>query len=580
MNLQAVQTTSTSQTSTSPQRKFPLPTGRTLKSILSDFGIESLRPGQREVIESVLSGRDTLAIMPTGAGKSLCYQIPALIMPGTTIIVSPLISLMKDQVEKLEEAGIDAEQMNSTLNVDEEEAALENIAKSRSEIVFVTPERLQDKDFLTELKQLHIDLFVVDEAHCISQWGHDFRPAFLELSNAIQALGRPPVLALTATATEHVAANICEQLKLKKPRIFNSGIARPNLHYEVVHVTNEEEKLEQAVKLVKAFPGSGIIYVATVKTLETLFKKLIEAGLDAIPYHGKLSAKQRRENQELFMSGSRRLMVATNAFGMGIDKPDIRFVIHFQLPASLEAYYQESGRAGRDGEPAQCILLYYMQDKRVQQFFLTKYYPGLEELRAVYNAMQNLSSKGTPIKPDSLRPLTYTLTPGKLKITLGLLKQARLIRQTRDGEIHLTQATLETNTLEQIAQTYEARQEHDREALESMVSYAQSGFCRWKVLMSYFGEEEFKQCGVCDNCKRPPAEALYPIDDESLKLEIAIENDNSHRVQESDPFQIGAKVSVPKYDKGEVVTIAGDKITVIFPNNETRTFLKSYLSLL
>lgn len=565
---------STKTRKTKPLRKFTLPSRSELKSLLKNFEIESLRTGQQEIIESVLSGQDTLAIMPTGAGKSLCYQIPAVVMPGTTVVVSPLISLMKDQVEKLGEAGIDAEQVNSTLNSDEEEQALENITKSTSEIVFVTPERLQDKAFVEELKKLHIDLFVVDEAHCISQWGHDFRPAFLELSHTIKLLGRPPVLALTATATERVATDICQQLNLKKPRIFNHGIHRPNLHYRVVHVTSEDEKIEQTISLVKSLAGSGIIYVATVKNLEVVCEKLRAADIEAIHYHGKLSAKQRKENQELFMNGSRRIMVATNAFGMGIDKPDTRFVIHYQLPANIEAYYQESGRAGRDGEPAECILLYYTQDKRVQQFFLAKYYPSMEELQAVYKAMQTLASKNAPITLDTLRPLTYVLTPGKLKITLTLLKQARLITLDKSGVVEFTQAVLEPQAFESITETYQERQEHDKAALENMIAYAQSGFCRWKVLMDYFGEKDCNDCGFCDNCINPPANSLAPIQDEpEQESTVNLANPNTQRFN----FEVGAKVNVPKYKKGKVLAIAGDQVTVIFRNKEIRTFLSSYL---
>ncbi|WP_321170294.1 RecQ family ATP-dependent DNA helicase [Pseudoduganella aquatica] len=262
------------------------------------FGVESLRPGQRQVIDSVLAGRNTLAIMPTGSGKSLCYQIPASILPGATVVVSPLISLMQDQLEKLEEIGIRAAQLNS------------------SGIIFCTPERLAMPEFLALLQASQVDLLVIDEAHCISQWGHDFRPAYLGIGAAVAALGRPPVLALTATATGDVVADIGQQLGVADLNVINTGIYRPNLHYQVVQSTNPDEKRAQALERVRSETGVGIVYAATVKAAEEMYALLEAAGESVALYHGKLPAQQRRDSQELFMNGARRVMVATNAFGM------------------------------------------------------------------------------------------------------------------------------------------------------------------------------------------------------------------------------------------------------------------------
>jgi ATP-dependent DNA helicase RecQ len=335
------------------------------------FRLKRLRPGQREVIESVLAGRDTLAIMPTGAGKSLCYQLPGLQMKGTTIIVSPLISLMKDQADKLEARGVEAEALNSTLSERERREALARIRRREADFVFTTPEQLADPAFVAKLKQNPIDLFVIDEAHCITQWGHDFRPAYLGLGAVLRALGDPTLLALTATATGDVVEDIARQLGRPKMRVLNAGVYRPNLYFEVLQTTNLQEKRQALLEVVRS-GGAGIVYCATVKAAQQVHAWLAGEGEEARIYHGRLRARERTAGQDAFMSGSARTMVATNAFGMGIDRQDIRYVLHYQLPGSLEAYYQEAGRAGRDGNEARCTLLYDHADRRVQLYFARK----------------------------------------------------------------------------------------------------------------------------------------------------------------------------------------------------------------
>ncbi len=542
------------------------------KLLASVFGVEQLRDGQQQVIDSVLDGKDTLAIMPTGSGKSLCYQIPARLLEGTTVVVSPLISLMKDQLEKLEELGIRAAQVNSSLNREEEEAALAGIRDQYHEIVFCTPERLAQPAFLDVLKQVKIALVVIDEAHCISHWGHDFRPAYLEMAASIDALGKPPVLALTATATDDVVKDISKQLGRSRIHVVNTGIYRPNLHYGVVQITNKDERYTRALELVQQSQGTGIVYSATVKAAEEMVAVLEEAGESVTLYHGKLSASERKTNQDLFMDGERRVMVATNAFGMGIDKPDTRFVIHLQLPANLEAYYQESGRAGRDGEDATCTLLYFQDDKRVQQFFLVKHYPTANDLRAVYDAACSLTEQG-PLMFDRLDDALQDLASGKLKICLKLLKDGKLLRQNRKLEYVVTATDATSALYDKLAATYAEKQERDREALEQMVGYAVSGFCRWKVLLDYFADEVegFEKCCKCDNCLHPPEVA-----------QIVIRDDEFERVEEPAPigplFEMGAQVRVPKFDVGTVQSVAGDQITIEFPEHGVKTFLADFVA--
>jgi ATP-dependent DNA helicase RecQ len=511
--------------------------------------------------------------MPTGAGKSLCYQLPGSELPGTTVVVSPLLSLMKDQVDKLHELGIDAAQVNSTLTAQEEHAVMEEIEKEQREFVFVTPERLARPDFLSTLKSNKIDVFVIDEAHCISQWGHDFRPDYLRLREAVEALGNPPVLALTATATPDVIEDIMRQLGREDMEVIDTGIYRENLTFEVIPVRDEAAKHEHLVRLLREIDGTGIVYTSTVRDCEAVTAYLESMEMPVARYHGRLSARERKQAQERFMSGELEGIVATNAFGMGIDKPDIRFVLHYNMPGSLESYYQEAGRAGRDGEPARCILLYQAEDRNTQLFFLNSRYPRPEHFAAVYRALERQKADRQPAAVlDIQRRADVALA--KVRVVLATMKDLEMVEEPEPGLFRLLRPALTPEEVTELAHRYEQRAEKDRERLKRMVLYAQTARCRWRILADYFGEEMEGTCGHCDNCARPihePVSLPEPLPRRANSPELL---PLPPLVGGPDPASVkaGDIINLTIYGRGEVKSAQGPVLLLELADGEMREF--------
>ncbi len=502
------------------------PLADSIDEALTDFfGFPEFREGQRRVIESVVDGRDNVVVMPTGSGKSLCYMLPALVIPGLVVAISPLIALMKDQAEALEEFGIPATFINSSLSWPEQRQRLEGIRRGDYKIVLIAPERFRSDVFNRAIEDLPVGLFAIDEAHCISQWGHDFRPDYLTLDEARRQLGEPTTLALTATATPAVQTDIAEQLELEDPQIMVSGFRRPNLFFEVYSSRGQAEKYDRIkAALDQVDQGVSLIYCATRKQVRKVSEKLKQRGHHPAVYHGGMRDERRDAIQDAFMAGDVPLLVATNAFGMGVDKSDVRLIVHFNIPGSVEAYYQEAGRAGRDGEDAHCLLLYNRKDRGIHEFFIDNSYPEKALIEEVWSDLRRRGSGTHPIDAEQLadhldRGPGRRTHPWAVESALRLLARGgHLAFGTRHGtpwlEV-LDQAR--TRDLRIDWQALDDQRELEYRHLDHISRYATGHRCRQSYLIDYFQSQgQSESCGHCDICCGPPDYA--PVTDQRITI--------------------------------------------------------------
>ncbi|HEX8234428.1 MAG TPA: ATP-dependent DNA helicase RecQ [Abditibacteriaceae bacterium] len=535
--------------STTPQQRRKAQRERIQKVSREALGFDHLRPGQREAIEALLQGHDTLAVLPTGAGKSAIYQIAGELMPGPTIVVSPLLALQRDQVESINEADVgSAAALNSAQRARERQETLEELEEGELEFIFLAPEQFNNADLLEQLRAAKPSLLVVDEAHCVSEWGHDFRPDYLKLGAVIEALGQPRVLALTATAAPPVRKEIVERLGLQEPRVIVQGFDRPNIWLGTRRFENEDAKraalLDEVLAAVAQGEKPGIVYVATRKCAEEVAFALGEAGVRALFYHAGMKPAEREQAQAAFMEGDTDIIVATIAFGMGIDKPDVRWVFHHDVSDSLDSYYQEIGRAGRDDQPSRALLFYVPKDLNVHRFFSGGGRIEADDVTQVAAAIL----KGDGHADAEELPAETELSRTRLNRVLHALQDAGAVHIAPDGEVAAQEPLQNVSQVARgVLQSEEQRRHFERSRLDMMQSYAEASACRRGFILNYFGEEfdaPDGRCNNCDNCQRAAHVEPTPTS--------------------TQPFPINSRVRHAQWGEGEVLRYEADKMVVLF----------------
>ncbi|MFF7362048.1 RecQ family ATP-dependent DNA helicase [Streptomyces sp. NPDC008125] len=546
---------------------------RRLQDVARDvFGWDRLRPEQTMAMEAVMERRDTLVVMPTGAGKSAVYQVPGVLLSGPTVVVSPLIALQRDQVQGLlRRTGTDAAAVNSTQTGGENAAVWDRISAGDVDFLFLAPEQLAKDEVVEQLAAAEPALFVVDEAQCVSSWGHDFRPEYLRLGQVLQRIGRPPVLALTASAAAPVRADIVAHLGMRDVREVVTGFDRPNIHLEVIPFRDAAVKARAVVERAAAEPKPGLVYAATRREAEEYANELSLLGLDVAAYHAGLPAQERGDVHDRFLAGALDVVVATSAFGMGIDKPDVRFVLHASVPGSLDAYYQEIGRAGRDGEQSRAILAYRPQDLGLQRFFSA----GRPDPDTVTQVARTLAEHDGPVHPSDLRAETH-LTASRLTAVVNLLEQVDAVHTTGRGDVEPAPGIDPAHAAQQAVELGDAHQQLERSRVDMMRGYAETTGCRRRFLLGYFGQvrDEAEGCGSCDVCEAAelsregaaPGPAVLAGTGGRIPAPAGEETAGGGH-----PYRPGTRVRHQHWGEGSVMSEEDRSLTVLFQTVGYRT---------